>query len=99
MDTFLPQTAVDYPLLLKKALPPGDYSAIVKLSIPATDGAAAKLVTAHPTFSVSKEDVKQVFTSAAPQTPPPGTSGSGSSSKPPWVLVGAAVAGALLIAL
>jgi hypothetical protein len=99
MDTFLPQTAVDYPLLLKKALPPGDYSAIVKLSIPGVDGAAGKLVTAHPTFSVSKEDVKQVFTSAAPQTPPPGTSGSGSSSKPPWVLVGAAVAGALLIAL
>ena len=31
MDTFLPQTAVDYPMLLKKALRPGDYRAKVQL--------------------------------------------------------------------
>jgi hypothetical protein len=99
MDTFLPQTAVDYPLLLKKALPPGDYSAIVKLSIPGVSGAAAKLVTAHPAFSVSKQDVQQVFTSAAPQTPPPGTVAAGSSSKPPWAIIAAAVVAGLLVVL
>jgi hypothetical protein len=98
MDTFLPQTAVDYPVLLKNSLPPGDYSAIVKLSIPGVSGAAAKVVSAHPTFSISKQDVQQVFTSAAPQTPPPGTVAAAGSSKP-WTLIGAVVAGVLLLVL
>jgi hypothetical protein len=99
MDTFLPQTAIDYPLLLKKALPPGDYSAKVQLSIPAVAGAAAKVVSAHPTFSISKADVQQVFTSAAPQTPPPGTGAASSSSKPPWILIAAGVVAGLLVVL
>jgi len=97
MDTFLPQTAIDYPVLLKKALPPGDYSAIVKLSIPGVSGAAAKVVTAHPAFSISRQDVQQVFTSAAPQAAPTGTTGS--SSKPPWILIAAGVVAALLLVL
>lgn len=99
MDTFLPQTAIDYPLLLKKALAPGDYSANVRLAIPGVAGAAARVVTAHPSFSISKQDVKQVFTSAAPQAPPPTTAGSSSSSNPPWALIGVAVLVALLLAL
>ena len=99
MDTFLPQTAIDYPLLLKKALAPGDYSANVRLAIPAVSGAAARVVTAHPSFSISKQDVKEVFTSAAPQTPPPATVGSSSSSQPPWALIGGAVLLALVLAL
>ena len=99
MDTFLPETAVDYPLLLKKALPAGDYTANVRLSIPGVSGAAAKVVTGHEAFSVSKEDVKQVFTSAAPQKPPPGATGAnGSSSKTPWALIGAA-AGVVVVLL
>jgi hypothetical protein len=80
-------------------LAPGDYSAIVRLAIPGVAGAAAQVVTAHPSFSISKQDVKQVFTSAAPQTPPPTTAGSSSSSKPPWALIGGAVLVALLLAL
>jgi hypothetical protein len=99
MDTFLPQTAVDYPLLLKKALPPGKYSANVRLRVPGVSGAPAKVVNAHPAFSVSKEDVQQVFTSAAPQKPPPALIGSSSSSSPPWVLIAAAVVGGLLVVL
>jgi hypothetical protein len=99
MDTFLPQTAIDYPLLLKKALAPGDYSASVRLAIPGVAGAAARVVTAHPSFSISKQDVKQVFTSAAPQAPPPTTAGSSSSSNPSWALIGVAVLVALLLAL
>jgi hypothetical protein len=97
MDTFLPETAIDYPTLLKKALPPGDYSARVELRVPAASGAAAKVVTAHPTFSVSKEDVKQVFTSAAPQTPPPGATGSSSLSGTRWPVLAGGAAGALLL--
>jgi len=98
MDTFLPQTAIAYPLLLKKALAPGDYSANVRLAIPGVAGAAARVVTAHPSFSISKQDVKQVFTSAAPQAPPPTAAGSSSSSTP-WALIGVAVLAALLLAL
>jgi hypothetical protein len=99
MDTFLPQTAIDYPLLLKKALPPGDYTANIRLAIPAVSGAPAKVVTAHPSFSISKQDVQQVFTSAAPQTPPPGAVGASNSSSTPWAVIGAAVVVALLLAL
>jgi hypothetical protein len=99
MDTFLPQTAIDYPLLLKKALPPGDYTANVRLAIPGVSGAPAKVVTAHPTFSISKQDVQQVFTSATPQAPPPGTVGASGSSSTPWALIGAAAVGALLLGL
>jgi hypothetical protein len=99
MDTFLPETAIDYPLLLKKALPPGEYTANIRLAVPGVSGAAAKVVTAHPTFSVSKQDVQQVFTSAAPQTPPPGAVGASTTSNTPWAVIGAAVIGALLLAL
>jgi hypothetical protein len=98
MDTFLPETAIDYPTLLKKALPPGDYSAQVRLSIPGVSGAAAKVVTAHPSFSISKQDVQQVFTSATPQQPPPDTTGASSISDKPWPLI-AAVAGGVLAVL
>ncbi len=97
MDTFLPQTAIDYPLLLKKALPPGDYTAAVSLVAPGASGATGQTVTAQPGFSVSKADVKQVFTSAAPQAPPPGSSGS--SSKQPLGLIGAAAGGLVVLLL
>ncbi|HEV8462951.1 MAG TPA: DUF916 domain-containing protein [Gaiellaceae bacterium] len=97
MDTFLPQTAIDYPVLLKKALAPGDYTATVRLNVVPTAGSPIT-VTAKPTFSVSKDDVKQVFTSAAPQAAPP-SSTSGSSSSTPWALIGLIVAGLLVIAL
>ena len=99
MDTFLPETEIDYPVLLKKALPPGDYTATVRLAVPAVAGAAAQLVTAHPAFSVSKQDVQQVFTSAAPQTPPPGSSGSSSSSSTPWPLYAGIAAVVVLLLL
>jgi hypothetical protein len=57
-------------------------------------------VTAQPRFSISKQDVKQVFTSAAPQTPPPGVAAASSSSKAPWSLIaGAAAAILVLLAL
>ena len=92
MDTFLPQTAIDYPLLLKRALPAGDYTASVTLK-----AAGAPTVTAKPSFSVSNADVKQVFTSAAPTQAPPTIASSGSSK--PWALIGAAAAGLLVVLL
>ena len=92
MDTFLPQTAIDYPLLLKRALPAGDYVASVTLK-----AAGAPTVTAKPSFSVSSADVKQVFTSASPTQAPPGIASNGSSK--PWALIGAAAAGLLVVLL
>ena len=93
MDTFLPQTAIDYPILLKKALAAGDYVAAVTLRVP-----GGQTVLAKPSFSVSQADVKQVFTSASPTQPPP-TLASSSSSSTPWPLIGAAAGGLLVVLL
>ena len=93
MDTFLPQTAIDYPILLKKALAAGDYVAAVTLRVP-----GGQTVHAKPSFSVSQADVKQVFTSASPTQPPP-TLASSSSSSTPWPLIGAAAGGLLVVLL
>jgi hypothetical protein len=72
MDTFLPHTAIDYPVQLKTALPPGDYVASVKLSYsaPSTTGGTGttKTITqtasAAPSFTISKQSVQQVFQSS-----------------------------------
>ncbi len=97
MDSFLPQTAIDYPLLLKKALAAGDYEAAVRLVVPGVAGTLGKVVTARPTFSVSNADVQQVFTSSKPTQPPPGeTTASSSGGVPTWVY---AVAAAALLGL
>ena len=93
MDTFLPQTAIDYPILLKKALAAGDYTATVNLRLP-----GGKTVVAKPAFTVSQTDVKQVFTSASPTKAPPSSTGSSGSSKP-WALIGAAAAGLVVVLL
>jgi hypothetical protein len=100
MDTFLPHTAIDYPMLLTKALPPGDYRARVRLVVPGLAGVAGTTVTASPAFSVSKQDVTQVFTSAKPTQPTPGVVGDAAgSSSTPWALIAAGAVGALLLAL
>jgi hypothetical protein len=99
MDTFLPHTAIDYPVLLKKALPPGDYTARVHVVVPGVSGAPTLTVRAAPAFTVSKQDVQQVFTSATPQKPPPGVSSSDNDSKLPFGIIAAAAAGGLAVLL
>jgi hypothetical protein len=67
LDTFLPQTTIDYPInVTKKALDVGTYSTRVKLTY-----GGSKVVAASPTLRVTPANVSQVFTSAAPPTPPP----------------------------
>ena len=91
MDTFLPRTAIDYPLLLKTALRSGDYRAAITLRVP-----NGKAFAASRPFSVSQADVKQVFTSASPTQ----STSSGSSSSSTILAVVAAVAlGALIVVL
>ena len=91
MDTFLPQTAIDYPILLQRALLAGAYRA--ELALHAPDGT---VVRATRTFSVSKAGVKQVFASASPTRPPPASSGGAGSWRSSAL---AAVAGAALVLL
>ena len=96
MDTFLPQTAIDYPLLLKQGLAPGNYTADIRLAVPGAGNAAPRVVSSKPSFTVSKADVKRVFTWPTPQQAPPGTVASSSSSSSTWIIV-AAVVGVLVL--
>ena len=72
LDTFLPQTTIDYPInVTKQALDVGTYSTRVKLSY-----GGSKFVAASPTLRVTPANVSQVFTSAARPTPPPTGTGT-----------------------
>jgi hypothetical protein len=91
MDTFLPQTAIDYPLLLKTALGAGDYRAAITLRVP-----GVKEFTATRPFSISQANVKQVFTSASPTQ---STSSGSSGSSTILAVIAAAAIGALIVML
>ena len=91
MDTFLPQTAIDYPILLKKALPAGHYHAAVTLHVP-----GVKTFAATRPFTVSQANVKQVFTSASPTQ---ASSSSSSSTSTILAVVAAVAIGALIVML
>jgi WxL interacting protein linking bacterial and host surfaces len=93
MDTFVPQTSIDYPVLLKKALAAGDYHATVTLDV------NGHTFRATPAFSVSKQNVAQVFTSASPTQPPPAASSSSGTSSTPWAAIAVAVAAAVALLL
>jgi hypothetical protein len=96
MDTFLPQTSIDYPILLKRALTPGSYGARISLTFPNSAG-IQKTISADPSFTVSKTDVKQVFTTATPTKQPKGGVLASSGSSTPWGWIAAGVAGGLLL--
>jgi hypothetical protein len=89
MDTFLPQTAIDYPLLLHTALAPGRYTATIELHAQPLHGGSAKAaVRAARPFMVTSRQVKKVFSSAPPTEGP--AAGGGSS----WTTAAAAAGGA-----
>jgi hypothetical protein len=100
MDTFLPQTAIEYPVLLKQALAPGSYQAIVHVTVPGVPGLKGTTVDVTRPLTVSKQDVQQIFTSAAPtQTAPETTAAPAtSSSSHSWPLIGL-IAGVVLLLL
>ena len=97
MDTFLPQTSIDYPILLKKALAAGSYTTSISLDATAK-GVGAKHFSAKPSLDVSSTDVKQVFTSAAPSQLPAASTGSGGSGAP-WALIAIGVVVLLVLGL
>lgn len=99
LDTFLPGTAIDYPVLLpKQALAPGDYRAAVTL----TYGSAAigYRRAAGPTqtisrtfpFSVSAGQYRSVFHGAPPLKTPQAASSSSGGGMSPVLIAGIAAA-------
>jgi hypothetical protein len=102
MDTFLPHTSIDYPIVLTKGLPPGNYTASVALSYPNAAG-VTQTVTAAPALKVSQASVSQVFKSSKPTKVGSGVSsalnGSNSSSQSSVRKYGPYVAGALIVIL
>ena len=98
MDSFLPHTAIDYPVQLKQALSPGDYVASVRLTYPGAGAAGMEMSSAAPQFTVSKENVEKVFKPGKPTKVGPGgvvAAPSSSNSLYKWIAIGL---GALLLA-
>jgi hypothetical protein len=101
LDTILPHTAIEYPVnVSKQALGAGTYSTKVEISYDRPGGGRI-VERATPGLEVTADQVGQVFTSAAPPTPPPGSAvgtvpaKSGSSLSP--LLIVLIVGGGLLL--
>jgi hypothetical protein len=92
MDTFLPLTAIAYPLLLRTALPAGAYDADIVLRGRPLGGGALLVVRARRQFQISSKQVKQVFTTASPTKAP--TSASSSTGSSSSTTIAAAAGGA-----
>lgn len=66
LDTFLPRTEIQYPVFVEdQALGPGQYRATVQLSY-----GQGQVTTADERFSISEQQVAQVFGSKPPLPPP-----------------------------
>src|SRR5262249_11334581 len=67
LDTFLPQTAIDYPVyIVGQALGVGHYKATLSL----TYGDPQQTLNRSIDFEITSADVQQVFGSGSPTTPP-----------------------------
>jgi hypothetical protein len=87
MDTFLPQTAIDYPVAVHgRALPAGNYCAAVALHY------AGRRTLREPCFTISSRQAQQVFKAPGTLAPPAG----GSSSLSPAVIAALGVLAGLL---
>jgi len=97
MDSFLPHTAIDYPVQLKRALLPGGYVASVRLIYPGA-GAGTEMSSATAQFAVSQENVQKVFKPGKPTSVGPGgvvAAPASSNSLYKWLAIGL---GALVLA-
>jgi hypothetical protein len=97
LDSFLPHTAIDYPVQLKRALPPGSYVASVSLTYPGIGAAGTETSSASPQFTVSKENVQKVFKPGKPTSVGPGgvvAAPASNNSLYKWIAIGL---GALLL--
>ena len=86
LDTFVPRTWIDYPLLLpSRALDPGTYQATVTVT------ASGRTVTRTLPFTVTQGQYTQVFQGAAPLQKPAGHSESPLRKWLPWLVAFLAV--------
>lgn len=93
MDTFLPGTAIDYPVPVGgRALGAGSYTADLRLHYGPPAGALERVMT----FDVTPLAAKQVFEPPAALQPPTSPQGSGSRSLLGWALGGIGLALVLL---
>ncbi len=71
LDTFVPQTAIDYPVYVPgQALGVGQYQATLTLRY-----GASQVLRYTTGFEISEESLQQVFGSKAPSAPPPAVAG------------------------
>src|SRR5581483_5881501 len=107
LDTFLPGTQIDYPVLLPKlALTPGSYSADVRLysSQNAVTGyRKAKLASFDVTrtfpFTVTSGEQTKVYSGAAPVTPNAPSARSHSSKSSPLLAIVVGILAVLVLAV
>jgi hypothetical protein len=100
LDTFLPGTAIDYPVLLpKQALAPGRYKAAVTLAYGAAAigyrraTGATQTVSRELPFTVTDDQYHAVFKGAPPlKAPQAAASSSGGGGMSPTLIAGIAVA-------
>jgi hypothetical protein len=93
MASFLPHTAVDYPLPVASRLPTGTYVAVARLTYQDANGTGTVTSAAAPQFTVSKAPRR--FRPQPTATTPVPLPAVRSSSAWPWI--GAAAAGAALL--
>jgi hypothetical protein len=92
LDTFLPQTSISYPVYIKgKALVAGDYSAALTLNY-----GHGQVLNYHTNFTITQQQVSQVFSSSQTQAPVGLFSGS-SSGLSPWLLTGGGLVVLLIV--
>ncbi len=90
MNTFLPLTAVDYPVPLPKALPAGTYVADVRLTYPGTGAGGTQMSSSAPQFAVSKQSLRPIAKPARPVRVGPGgivAASKGGSSFWTWLAI------------
>jgi Protein of unknown function C-terminal (DUF3324)/Bacterial protein of unknown function (DUF916) len=91
LDTFLPQTAINYPVAIKgQALGTGDYQATLDLTY-----GHGKVLKSTTRFSITPQQLTQVFSSSRTQAPP--GFGVGFAGMPLWQLLLVAGGGLVLL--
>jgi Bacterial protein of unknown function (DUF916) len=102
LDTFLPGTAIDYPVLLPgQVLAPGDYRAAVELTYGASALGYRRLAGPEQTisrtfpFSVSKHQYTAVFGGVKPVKPPTQATKTHGGGQPVFLIAG--ILGAFLL--
>jgi hypothetical protein len=89
MNTFLPNTAIDYPVNLKKALTAGDYQVSLHLNY-----GHGKTLDYTTKLTITQNQVNQAFSNGPLQAP---TGNSTGNSMPLWQMILVALAALIIL--